>query len=619
MDNRLNLFTALLFLLLPRCGGDEPGGEPDGGSPGEDAARPDAGSPGEERSASMSIGPSGATFTFEGMTLEVPEGALEETIGVTITRTARLPQGFEVYSALYELEPSGTVFLVPVTVEIRVPEGSQDPTLFWSTPEAGGFYDTLARRGPSSVIAQVGHFSEGFGGRSQGPACMGAEGSPCRVRNGSGSCFRGVCQLESCDRGFGTLFKDCDGNPANGCEVDVLGDTAGTQHCGDCNRPCGPYADGTARCERGMCRLTCNFGFGSCDGDDSDGCETPLSNPRHCGGCFNDCSRVRGSFGIINSNSCIGSAASRTGYHCVCIGSQGECDRDPFNGCETPLNTEMNCGACGRACSEAPASARPVCKTNPAASPDDCLYGFVPCSLCGFECLSGAYDCDKRAENGCESEIPCPQDAGVADSGCLGLKEGACPKNTDAGVDWGVDPACVGAGASPNTLADSVAGFSSTQGTCGWEYGSIDQASGAFSLLPLFSPTLNWGPSWYAVLSMKDNLPWIWSEGAHPRTNYSGPKLWADRVWTSPVSAPIRITGQAAKADTACGDGTRVSIRVDGAEVWSASLAGSDGTGQMIDVQSNVSVGSRVELIVAAPTLNDSCDATRFTVVIAAQ
>nr|MBK7070118.1 hypothetical protein [Deltaproteobacteria bacterium] len=72
---------------------------------------------------------------------------------------------------------------------------------------------------------------------------------------------------------------DCDGDPANGCEVDLL---VTDLHCGTCGQAC----TGTTRCSVGLCR--------------GGGCRAPqvacgmrcadlLTDSRHCGSCGASC------------------------------------------------------------------------------------------------------------------------------------------------------------------------------------------------------------------------------------------------------------------------------------------------------------------------------------------
>lgn len=94
-----------------------------------------------------------------------------------------------------------------------------------------------------------------------------------------GTCVAGVCRSAACRSGFG----DCDGNSANGCELDVTGDAT---NCGACRNRCS-FANASASCVASTCtRGACSAGFGDCDGSGTNGCEAPLSADRNnCGSC----------------------------------------------------------------------------------------------------------------------------------------------------------------------------------------------------------------------------------------------------------------------------------------------------------------------------------------------
>ncbi|MBX3199776.1 MAG: hypothetical protein KF894_16695 [Labilithrix sp.] len=70
--------------------------------------------------------------------------------------------------------------------------------------------------------------------------------------------------------------------------ADLLSDVA---HCGACGNRCtATGAHTAANCQNGFCVTECAPGWGDCDGDLSNGCESNLSlNPRHCGACGNRC------------------------------------------------------------------------------------------------------------------------------------------------------------------------------------------------------------------------------------------------------------------------------------------------------------------------------------------
>ncbi|MBI5514104.1 MAG: hypothetical protein HY909_10075 [Deltaproteobacteria bacterium] len=110
-------------------------------------------------------------------------------------------------------------------------------------------------------------------------AHCGSCGRACSVPNATPACRLGVCGVGACAGGY----ADCDGNGANGCEAATATDDA---HCGRCGSACGPRPNGTSRCAGGRCAVTCNGGFGDCDGDEANGCEASLAtDPAHCGGC----------------------------------------------------------------------------------------------------------------------------------------------------------------------------------------------------------------------------------------------------------------------------------------------------------------------------------------------
>jgi hypothetical protein len=50
----------------------------------------------------------------------------------------------------------------------------------------------------------------------------------------SSACVEGICRVVACAPGW----EDCDGNPVNGCEANVLGFFSDDNHCGSCNKVC---------------------------------------------------------------------------------------------------------------------------------------------------------------------------------------------------------------------------------------------------------------------------------------------------------------------------------------------------------------------------------------------
>ncbi len=305
----------------------------------------------------------------------------------------------------------------------------------------------------------------------------GACGSTCSVANGTPTCIGGACGIESCRAGFGdcdrsagngcetdlttslthcgmcgmacappphaaatcvagrcgmgaceTGYADCDGNPANGCEVNLRADTS---NCGTCGTVC-LFPGAGAACSLGTCvRTMCTLGMGDCDGNASD-CEvTFATSVTNCGRCGNACSFAHAA-AVCTAGVC-GFTRCDTGW--------GDCDGNPMNGCETDLTSSAsNCGVCGTVCvfpggtgvcrggvcalascetgrDNCDGVAMNGCEVDIRSNLMNCGTCGVPCatrpnsapycssSVCGMTCSTGFENCDRLEANGCETDI----------------------------------------------------------------------------------------------------------------------------------------------------------------------------------------------------------------------
>jgi len=111
----------------------------------------------------------------------------------------------------------------------------------------------------------------------------GACGNVCAFANATGACVNGQCVIGSCNTGF----ADCNSIAADGCEVNL---NTNNNHCGGCGMVCPTRPNAVSFCSNGQCVLVCNAGWANCDGNPINGCEVNLFNDvNHCNACGNMC------------------------------------------------------------------------------------------------------------------------------------------------------------------------------------------------------------------------------------------------------------------------------------------------------------------------------------------
>ena len=87
--------------------------------------------------------------------------------------------------------------------------------------------------------------------------------------------------VSGCTAGFG----DCDGSARNGCETDLSTSLA---HCGACGATCSIVAFDVvgSTCAQGRCQPVCELAHVDCDGNPANGCEVnTLFDAQNCGAC----------------------------------------------------------------------------------------------------------------------------------------------------------------------------------------------------------------------------------------------------------------------------------------------------------------------------------------------
>jgi stigma-specific protein Stig1 len=308
------------------------------------------------------------------------------------------------------------------------------------------------------------------------PYNCGRCGTACVEAHASASCTMGACALGECNRGFG----DCDQDPANGCETDLHLDL---RNCGACKRTC-DFPHGVPGCANGCYLASCVFGFDDCNGDPGDGCETStVSDPKNCGGCNHSCPAVAHAKVFCSFGGCAISA---------CDAAWLDCDGDPANGCEVNVFSDAaNCGRCGNACPKGL-----VCRSSSCTCPQ-CNFANAKSScinnVCVLDsCLPGFFDCNGMVGDGCEA------DTTNDPANCGGCGK-ACPNGN----------LCSSGMCSLILVSDKSWKMLQGNPPGGWEQPGFDDSKWTDAVEEGAYPTAPWNamPAFDAV---KTTAKWIW-------------------------------------------------------------------------------------------------------------
>jgi hypothetical protein len=105
----------------------------------------------------------------------------------------------------------------------------------------------------------------------------------CMLANAVAGCEMGECVVAQCAQ----PFADCDGIASTGCETNT---NVSREHCGECNRGCDDHPNGTGICASGVCNVLCDDQRGDCNGNLADGCEVDMTTDQNnCGHCYVYC------------------------------------------------------------------------------------------------------------------------------------------------------------------------------------------------------------------------------------------------------------------------------------------------------------------------------------------
>lgn len=171
------------------------------------------------------------------------------------------------------------------------------------------------------------------------------------------------------------------------------------------------------------------------------------------------------------------------------------------------------------------------------------------------------------------------------------------------------------------TVAHSEDDYATTQGAGGWFYGfwevSADpdatfQSVTDFQELVIFPGEL-WRPAnWAAQPSPNFSWAYLARWGGHPATRAE--VRVTIRRWISDVSGRATAVVHMSRADSG-GDGTRLILMVDGVQMFSRDLAGTDSVGFTESVPIDVSVGTAVDLLLH-PVVDEGQDTSTISMII---
>lgn len=178
-----------------------------------------------------------------------------------------------------------------------------------------------------------------------------------------------------------------DDSPDQDCE---LGSSTDCSVCGDA---CPAAAPLCAPAGAGFeCVAQCGTDLTECDGR----CVSTDSDARHCGGCDSPCAFPNG------IPACVGGVCALDG----CADPFGDCNSSESDGCETPINSDSDCGMCGNTCDADDRCIDSACNPCPATEPT-VTGGHGNNIVCKVEASGNQLRniTDPGPDDGCDDEI----------------------------------------------------------------------------------------------------------------------------------------------------------------------------------------------------------------------
>ncbi|MBX3209481.1 MAG: hypothetical protein KF764_30890 [Labilithrix sp.] len=146
----------------------------------------------------------------------------------------------------------------------------------------------------------------------------------------------------------------CAANAPVRCGNECVSPLTSVNHCGKCDTPCAAVEHAEVTCEAGACKLACRPSYHACAG----ACVVD-TDPAACGAGCVVCPVPAHAEATCKDAAC--------GFQCSA--GFGNCNQDAADGCESNLATDpLHCGACGKSCNGGACNAG-VCAPPPDAGP----------------------------------------------------------------------------------------------------------------------------------------------------------------------------------------------------------------------------------------------------------
>lgn len=128
------------------------------------SSKSDGGGTSDDTEVSAKIGTAGGTLEAQGVSLDVPAGALEEDVVITAKRGGEAPSAYEGLSPVFRFGPEGLQFKKPITISFDLSRAQDTAVVFFTKLGLSEFEDIGGDVKGSKITVEVSHFSSGFAG-----------------------------------------------------------------------------------------------------------------------------------------------------------------------------------------------------------------------------------------------------------------------------------------------------------------------------------------------------------------------------------------------------------------------------------------------------------------------